>query len=151
MSLTAKGEEGETGTIGEENVSRILETQAMNLDTIEVLPTIPDWVPLHLLTSFFSRSLRRSLHTQREASILKNLASGQNCVISERLFEVQEKMGGVVDRGTSGGSEKTSTREKSAVRLEKSGSEEVKGGGETEITVVTPSMSLEDAVELDLR
>lgn len=98
------------------------------------MPTIPHSFPLQLLNTFFSRSLRRSLYTQQEASILKNLASGQNLVISERLFEVQEKMGGVVDRGTPGGNEKSSTREKSAVRLEKNGSEEVKGDGEKEIT-----------------
>ncbi|GAA5979077.1 hypothetical protein JCM5350_007058 [Sporobolomyces pararoseus] len=142
-------------------ISKILETQAINLDTIEVLPLIPDSFPLDLLEPFLSRSIRRSLHLQQESSILKNLASGQNLVVSEKLFTVQEKFGPTLGRPKQGGgggmgeglNEKE--KEKNVIQLEKGvEGENQDSTGEKEITVLNQplaSMTLEDAVELDLR
>ncbi|GAA5872000.1 hypothetical protein JCM1840_004768 [Sporobolomyces johnsonii] len=119
-----------------EQVARILETQAVHLDTSEVLPLLPDDYPLALLSSFVSRSLRRSLHTRQEASLLKSLALGQNLVVSERVFELQAKLGGTVELGDGTGGGGGVTVEK------KEGEEQQKR---------EKGVRAEEAVELDLR
>ncbi|GAA5958846.1 hypothetical protein JCM3765_000755 [Sporobolomyces pararoseus] len=157
-----KREEAEEDQTSEEleRISKILEAQAINLDTIEVLPLIPDTFPIDFLNRFLSRSIRRSLHTHQESSILKNLASGQNLKVSEKLFTIQEKFGPSLElpkqqRGGGGGG--FEEKEKIVVQVEKGdeeGENEEDLRGEKEIKVLPqpePGISLEDAVELDLR
>ncbi|CEQ41527.1 SPOSA6832_03250, partial [Sporobolomyces salmonicolor] len=90
---------GRSEAVTWEQIARILETQAVHLDPVEVLPLLPDNYPLGLLSSFVARSLRRSLHARQEASLLKSLALCQNLVVSERMFELQAKLGGTVELG----------------------------------------------------
>ncbi|GAA5907483.1 uncharacterized protein JCM6883_001219 [Sporobolomyces salmoneus] len=151
MCLSSSSTTGGEGNVkGEAQIARILETQAINLDTVSVLPSIPDQFPLDLLASFLSRSIRRSLHEQQEASILKNLASRQNLGVSEKLFKVQERFGPTIERGSGRKGEKGMEGEK--LGEGEKGDREVER--EKEIVVVNPppsGMSLEDAVEPDLR
>ncbi|GAA6016850.1 hypothetical protein JCM11491_001827 [Sporobolomyces phaffii] len=154
LSPPSEGSAGDQSAIGQHRVARILETQATSLDTIEVLTKIPDEFPLHPLGHFLSRSLRRSLHVQQEGSILKHLASGQNLGISERLFEMQARIGAVIDSGP--GEKGSKVVEKASAGREKRSTKEegTEASGEKEIRVVPASstgLSLEDAVELDLR
>ncbi|GAA5956387.1 hypothetical protein JCM21900_000171 [Sporobolomyces salmonicolor] len=90
---------GRSEAVTREQIAKILETQAVHLDPVEVLPLLPDNYPLGLLSSFVARSLRRSLHARQEASLVKSLALGQNLVVSERMFELQAKLGGTVELG----------------------------------------------------
>ncbi|GAA5867831.1 hypothetical protein JCM8547_003390 [Rhodosporidiobolus lusitaniae] len=145
----AEGEEGKLVASGEQ-VARLLETQAVHLDTLAILPLLPPSSSLPLLTPYLTRSLRRSLHSAHEASILKSLASAQNLAISERLFEMQEMRGGVVqltplDEGGEG--EKEERREKKLVVVGGGGRAEA-GGGEKPVGALG---GVDDAVELDLR
>ncbi|GAA5852101.1 hypothetical protein JCM9279_005057 [Rhodotorula babjevae] len=86
----------------EAQVARLLETQAVHLDTLEVLAGLPDGMPLSLLGEYLSRSLRRSLHSSQEAAILKALAEGQNLEVQERVLDAQEKCAPVVQLGEEG-------------------------------------------------
>ncbi|GAA5933539.1 uncharacterized protein JCM15063_001342 [Sporobolomyces koalae] len=142
-----------------ERIAKILDTQSMSLDTAEILTTIPDSFPLELVAPFVSRSVRRSLHTHHESSILKNLASGQNLAISERLFEVHHKFGPTVDPEQSQGKgsrfDKSEKRSGSSEKAEDGAHAGTRGNvEEKEVSVVRPEMlhtSLEDTIELDLR
>ncbi|BGP41415.1 hypothetical protein JCM10449v2_005395 [Rhodotorula kratochvilovae] len=129
-------------------VARLLETQAVHLDTLEVLPSLSDDYPLSLLSTYLSRSLRRSLHAQQEAAILKALALGQNLGVQERVLDLQARLGPTVQLGDGkaggGGSEKIVLEGKGAEGAEGAG---IKGAAGGEKGVV----SLEEAVELDLR
>lgn len=121
---------------------------------------IPDSFPLDLLESFLSRSIRRSLHLRQESSILKNLASGQNLVVSEKLFTVQERLGPTLEKrkqeGGGGMREGLNEKEKIVIQVEKGvEGEDQDTTGEKEVRVLNQpplaNMTLEDAVELDLR
>ncbi|KAK4698396.1 vacuolar protein sorting-associated protein 3, partial [Phenoliferia sp. Uapishka_3] len=79
--------------VHKEQVARILETQAVHLDTLEVLPTLPSQWPLALVSGFLERSLRRSLHIRQEAALLKGLALSQNLDVTDRVGQLQVKMG----------------------------------------------------------
>lgn len=63
---------------------------------LQVLPLLPPSLPITLLTPFLTRSLSRSLHSHHEASLFKGLALSQNLEISERLGELQLKLGGTL-------------------------------------------------------
>ncbi|KAL8283319.1 hypothetical protein RQP46_005729 [Phenoliferia psychrophenolica] len=94
MCLVERGEEGDTrNEVHKEQVARILETQAVHLNTLEVLPTLPAHWPLALVSPFLERSLRRSLHIRQEAALLKGLALSQNMLVSERVGELQVRLG----------------------------------------------------------
>jgi hypothetical protein len=43
---------------------------------------IPPDCPINVMSSFLSRSLRRSLHTRHEGMIVKSLSAGQNIEVS---------------------------------------------------------------------
>ncbi|GAA6055225.1 hypothetical protein JCM3770_000723 [Rhodotorula araucariae] len=132
--------QGDTGPL---QVAQLLETQAVHLDTLEVLPSLSDDLPLALLSTYLSRALRRSLHVQQEASILKALALGQNLGVQERVLDLQARRGPTVQLGEGsvgvGGSEKVVLVAKGAGGGESAGSSGEKGVA-----------SLDEAVELDL-
>ncbi|GAA5825001.1 hypothetical protein JCM11251_006058 [Rhodosporidiobolus azoricus] len=158
LAKSPSGEE-EKPVASEGQIARLLETQAIHLDTLEILPLLPSAYPLNLLTPYLSRSLLRSLHAQQEASILKSLAASQNMDVTAKLWEVQKKVGPVVDlTGTAssengpGGGEK----EKKGIRVgegegKTAGAGRGEVGGEKALTVPPGGvLSLDDAVELDL-
>ncbi|BGP33373.1 hypothetical protein JCM10296v2_005173 [Rhodotorula toruloides] len=149
-SFSEETEKTDEGAVPKERVARLLETQAVHLDTLEVLSLVPDDYSLQVISRYLSRSLRRSLHVQQERSILKSLALGQNLVLQERAFELQARLGPTVEA-------KDDT---------KGGLGGVGGAGvETKVVVLDPKrddsgksvapekdvVSLEDAMELDLR
>ncbi|GAA5972182.1 hypothetical protein JCM11641_002531 [Rhodosporidiobolus odoratus] len=161
LTASESGEPGETRTVKEEQVARVLETQALHLETLDVLPLLPSSYPLPLLSTYLSRSLRRSLHAHQDASILKSLALAQTLAVSERVFEMQAKMGGTVQLtpsssspgnraaggGGQGGGEGKRTREKTNVVAVEGKEQHDEAGGEKRL----PSVPLDGSVELDLR
>ncbi|BGP09381.1 hypothetical protein JCM10049v2_005249 [Rhodotorula toruloides] len=135
------------GAIPKERVARLLETQAVHLDTLEVLSLVPDDYPVQVLSRYLSRSLRRSLHVQQECSILKSLALGQNLVLQERAFELQARLGPTLEakddtKGEAGGA----AVETKVVVLDPRRDDSGKS-----VAPEKDVVSLEDAIELDLR
>ncbi|TNY19371.1 hypothetical protein DMC30DRAFT_448017 [Rhodotorula diobovata] len=138
---------------GEEQVARLLETQAIHLDTLEVLPALADSFPLSLLGEYLSRSLRRSLHAQQGAAVLKALAEGQNLAVQERVLDLQMRAGGTVQLGGDGGGAAGGGAEKVVLAEGKgrgrgAAEDKVVGGVRAEKGTAGPG---EGAVELDLR
>lgn len=90
------------------------------------------------MAPFLSGTLRRSLHSHQEASLLKALSVSQNFAITEQLGDLQIKMGPTVEQG-----DETAPRLRraSVVKLEQ------KVMAEKGSNVEEP----DDAVELDLR
>lgn len=160
----------------DEMVAKVLAVQTLHLDALEVRDLFPDThiyrcqathtnIPpqtldllddeysLSLLSDPISRFLRRSAHVQQESSILKSLAVGQNLVVQDRAFRVAAKLPPTVQRhGDQGQGTPVGQAEKRVVQLEfkagERGFEAEKGAGESRTPL---SVSVEDAIELDLR
>ncbi|GJN90241.1 hypothetical protein Rhopal_003240-T1 [Rhodotorula paludigena] len=133
----------EPAVAGEEQVAQLLEAQAVHLDTLEVLPLLPDDWSLSLVSRYVSRSLRRSVHAQQERSILKSLALGQNLAIQDQVLELQARLGPTVERvggggatGGGGGAEKLVFEGKSAT---------------VRVKEMAQAVPLEDQIKLGLR
>uniref|UniRef100_A0A0K3C490 BY PROTMAP: gi/472583522/gb/EMS21155.1/ TGF beta receptor associated protein [Rhodosporidium toruloides NP11] gi/647396884/emb/CDR39543.1/ RHTO0S04e06238g1_1 [Rhodosporidium toruloides] n=1 Tax=Rhodotorula toruloides TaxID=5286 RepID=A0A0K3C490_RHOTO len=146
-SFVDETDKTDEGAVPKERVARLLETQAVHLDTLEVLSLVPDDYPLQVLSRYLSRSLRRSLHVQQERSILKSLALGQNLVVQERAFELQARLGPTVEAkdDTKGGAGGAALETKVVVLDPKRDNSGKSVAPEKDI------VSLEDAIELDLR
>lgn len=84
-----------------DQTARLLNAQAVHLDVVDVrlrrsarlcrtddvqvVSAVPPTWPLAKLSSFLSRSLRRTLHARHEGMIVKAIAAGQNlevCMLS---------------------------------------------------------------------
>lgn len=91
--------------------SRLLNSQAMNLDVVDVIELVPsDW-PVSTMSSFLARSFRRTLHIHHEGRIVKAIASGQNLEVVERTHLILREEGAVIeeaidDDDEDGGNEK---------------------------------------------
>ncbi|KAF8635349.1 hypothetical protein AX17_003940 [Amanita inopinata Kibby_2008] len=73
--------------------ARLLSSQAVNLDTVDVVSLVPpDW-PLQVLSSFLARSFRRTLHSQHEGKIIKNISAGQNLEVKDRTWYILREEG----------------------------------------------------------
>jgi len=80
-----------------DKASRLLNTQAMNLDVSEILSMVPsDW-PMNAMSSFLSRSLRRLLHSRHEGMITKNLSAGQNLEVADKVWEIIRYEGAAIE------------------------------------------------------
>lgn len=90
--------------LGYEQTTKLLNAQAVHLDTLEILQIVSSEWPLASMSTFLSRSLRRSLHTRHEAVVRKGLCLAQNLETSERLFDMQRKAGGMVAEKVDGDS-----------------------------------------------
>ena len=64
---------------------------------LQVLPTIPSSWPLRTLSTFLSRSFRRTLHAHHESLLIKAIASCENLEVSERTWEVLREQGAIVE------------------------------------------------------
>ena len=64
---------------------------------LQVLPTIPSSWPLRTLSTFLSRSFRRTLHAHHESLLIKAIASCENLEVSERTWEVVREQGAIVE------------------------------------------------------
>ncbi|KAG6833263.1 hypothetical protein H0H87_009438 [Tephrocybe sp. NHM501043] len=85
---------------GEDNAHRaahLINSQAKNLDVLDVVPIIPqDW-PLNLMSSFLARSFRRTLHARHEGKIIKTISAGQNLEVKDRTWLILREEGAVVE------------------------------------------------------
>jgi len=77
--------------------AHLLNAQAVNLDVIDVLQSVPPTWSLNVISTFLSRSLRRTLHAQHEGQIIKALAAGQNLVASDLAFETFREQGALIE------------------------------------------------------
>jgi len=86
-----------SGEYSAERTARLLNTQAMNLDVLEVIPLVPpDW-SLNTMSSFLSRSFRRTLHTRHEGQIVKAISTGQNLEVADKSWLILREQGAIVE------------------------------------------------------
>ncbi|KAL5523259.1 hypothetical protein ACEPAF_1526 [Sanghuangporus sanghuang] len=77
--------------------SRLLNSQAINLDVTDVIELVPpDW-PLSSMSSFLARSFRRTLHVRHEGQIIKAISAGQNLETVENAWYALREEGFVVE------------------------------------------------------
>ncbi|KAI6124397.1 hypothetical protein EDD16DRAFT_1561551 [Pisolithus croceorrhizus] len=107
-------------------VSRLLSSQAQSLDIPDVVSLIPESWPLHSISSFLARSLRRSVHAKHEGQIVKAICAGQNLEVLQRSYIILQDQGAIIEEavedGEGGGSgesldEKREFVEKVAMQL----------------------------------
>ncbi|KAG8857111.1 hypothetical protein FRB91_011798 [Serendipita sp. 411] len=77
--------------------SMLLNAQAVKLDAEEITQLMPSSWSLDLVSSFFERSFRRSLHASYEGQILKQLSAAQNLQTSALAFEVFAAAGAMIE------------------------------------------------------
>ncbi|KAF8320486.1 hypothetical protein DL93DRAFT_2052874 [Clavulina sp. PMI_390] len=78
----------------------LLNSQGMNLDVVDVLSSVPPSWSLSTISSFLTRSFRRSQHLSDEEAIIKGISWGQNLRVSDRVFTTIGAEGGVVEEPT---------------------------------------------------
>ncbi|KIM70771.1 hypothetical protein SCLCIDRAFT_100585 [Scleroderma citrinum Foug A] len=107
-------------------VSRLLSSQAESLDVVDIIPLVPASWPLHSVSSFLIRSLRRPLHAKHEGQIVKAISAGQNLDFLEQSYVIIRDEGAIIEEAVEddegGGSaedfdEKSSLVEKVAMQL----------------------------------
>ncbi|KAK0480717.1 hypothetical protein IW261DRAFT_1474152 [Armillaria novae-zelandiae] len=77
--------------------ARLLDSQAVNLDALDVIPLVPpDW-PLNTTSSFLARSFRRTLHQRHEGQIIKTISAAQNLEVKEKAWLILREEGMVVE------------------------------------------------------
>ncbi|KAJ3714896.1 hypothetical protein DFJ43DRAFT_1127309 [Lentinula guzmanii] len=86
-------------------VARLLNSQGVHLDVCHVIQTFPPSWPLHLLSSFITRSCRRTLHASHEGQITKMLSLAENWEVKERTWAVLREEGFLVEEEAEGGEE----------------------------------------------
>ncbi|OAX35918.1 hypothetical protein K503DRAFT_793639 [Rhizopogon vinicolor AM-OR11-026] len=92
MLLEVYMEDGEP-----QQTARLLNSQASNLDVVNVIPLVPpDW-PLSSLSSFLTHSFRRTLHAKHEGQIVKAICAGQNSEVFERSYLVFGEQGAIIE------------------------------------------------------
>ncbi|KAI6040873.1 hypothetical protein EDC04DRAFT_2566388 [Pisolithus marmoratus] len=80
-----------------QQASRLLNSQAQNLDTPDIIPLVPESWPLHSVSSFLVRSLRRSLHAKHEGQVVKAICTGQNLEVLERSYIILQDEGAIIE------------------------------------------------------
>lgn len=88
-----------------ERTAQLLDAQAMNLDVAEVLTTIPPEWPLRVLSTFLSRSFRRTLHQHHESQLIKAISASENLAVAERTWAVLRDEGALVEEAIDDGSD----------------------------------------------
>ena len=73
----------------------------------QIFPIVPTTWPLRALSTYLTRSLRRTQHTAHEAQIVKAICAGQNLAVLENTFEVLREEGAVVEEAASDDEEDT--------------------------------------------
>jgi len=86
-----------------ERTAHLLNSQAMNLDVVDVIPLVPpDW-PLNVVSSFLARSFRRTLHARHEGQIVKAISSGQNLEVADSTWLILREQGAIVEEADDDG------------------------------------------------
>ncbi|KDR79882.1 hypothetical protein GALMADRAFT_61975 [Galerina marginata CBS 339.88] len=80
-----------------DRAAQLLNAQAMNLDVLDVISLVPSKWPVNMMTSFLSRSFRRTLHIQQEGKIIKNISAGQNLEVKDRTWDVLREEGAIIE------------------------------------------------------
>ncbi|KAI0365805.1 hypothetical protein BV20DRAFT_953552 [Pilatotrama ljubarskyi] len=80
-----------------DRTAQLLNSQAMNLDVLDVISIIPPEWPLRVLSTFVTRSLRRTLHAHHEGQIVKAISQGQNLVVSDQTWDIIRDQGAVIE------------------------------------------------------
>ncbi|KAG8903936.1 hypothetical protein FRC01_008933 [Tulasnella sp. 417] len=85
--------------------AQLLNAQAINLDVVDVLDSVPSTWSLNVMSSFVSRSLRRTLHDRQEGLLIKAIASAQNLDVSDMAHEAMREEGAMVEEALDSGTE----------------------------------------------
>ncbi|PPQ74920.1 hypothetical protein CVT26_011356 [Gymnopilus dilepis] len=80
-----------------DRAAQLLNSQAVNLDILDVISLVPTNWPVNLMTSFLARSFRRTLHIQYESKIIKNISAGQNLEVKDRTWDVLREEGAILE------------------------------------------------------
>ncbi|KAI6127527.1 hypothetical protein EV401DRAFT_1854421 [Pisolithus croceorrhizus] len=88
-----------------QQVSRLLSSQAQSLDIPDVISLIPESWPLHSISSFLARSLRRSVHAKHEGQIVKAICAGQNLEVLQRSYIILQDQGAIIEEAVEDGEE----------------------------------------------
>ncbi|KAJ8693452.1 hypothetical protein PTI98_008444 [Pleurotus ostreatus] len=80
-----------------DRAARLLNAQSASLDIVDVVSLIPPKWPLTSMSSFLTRSLRRTLHTVHEGQIVKMISSGQNLEVKDRTWAILREQGAIVE------------------------------------------------------
>ncbi|KAJ7063354.1 hypothetical protein C8F01DRAFT_984930 [Mycena amicta] len=106
---------------GSGRAADLVNSQAKNLDVIDVMPMVPPKWPLAAISSFLTRSLRRTVDARHQGRIVRAMSAGQNLDVKERTWLILREEGMVVeeavddDQGDGEYSEKNGVLEKIAV------------------------------------
>ncbi|KAF5391626.1 hypothetical protein D9757_002402 [Collybiopsis confluens] len=98
-------EAGATNTVLLKMLLEVYMSISAHLDVGDVIQMLPASWPLNLLSSFISRSFRRTLHTSHEGQILKMVALAENWDVKERTWPILRAEGCVIEEGVEGGEE----------------------------------------------
>ncbi|KAG6815680.1 hypothetical protein H0H93_009226, partial [Arthromyces matolae] len=80
-----------------QRAANLINSQAKNLDILDIIPTIPpDW-SLNLMSSFLARSFRRTLHLQHETKIIKTISAGQNLEVKDHAWLILREEGAIIE------------------------------------------------------
>ncbi|KAI5996146.1 hypothetical protein EDD15DRAFT_2250674 [Pisolithus albus] len=80
-----------------QQVSRLLSSRARSLDIPDIVSLVPESWPLHSVSSFLARSLRRSVHVKHEGQIIKGICAGQNLEVLERSYIILQREGATIE------------------------------------------------------
>jgi len=96
MLLEVYMEDGDT-----QQTARFLSSQAKKLEALDILSLVPSTWPLHTLSTYLTRSLRRTQHIAHEGQIVRAICAGQNLAVLESTFEVLREDGAIVEEAVS--------------------------------------------------
>jgi len=85
-----------------DQTARFLNAQAMNFDSLDILALIPPEWPLRVLSTFLTRSFRRTLHARHEAQIVKAISAGENLVTADKTWLVLREQGAIIEEPVEG-------------------------------------------------
>ncbi|KAF8155687.1 hypothetical protein B0H34DRAFT_714373 [Crassisporium funariophilum] len=80
-----------------DRAAHLLNAQAINLDVLDVISLVPSNWPINTMTSFLSRSFRRTLHARQEGKIIKNISAGQNLEVKDRTWDILREEDAIIE------------------------------------------------------
>ncbi|KAL0959788.1 hypothetical protein HGRIS_011474 [Hohenbuehelia grisea] len=84
-----------------DRAAQLLNTQASVLDAIDVIELIPPAWPMSSISSFLTKSFRRTLHTMHEGQIVKMISAGQNLEVKDRAWLILREDGAMIEEADS--------------------------------------------------
>lgn len=91
------------GEASRDRAAQLINSQAINVDTLDVISTIPPEWPLRIVDSFLARSFRRIVHRKLEGRIVKNISAGQNLEVVAGSWEPLHDHGGLIEEALDDG------------------------------------------------